>query len=96
MADWRQDVRADRKWNIRDLVLTTDRRTPENFGVAGVELEAVGSHPHSDVGDAHGYSIMQSCSIFRTAEPIDLRIIGVEMWMQIPVFHEPQQVGRVQ
>jgi len=79
------------QWFIRDLMLPTRRRTPQNVRLSHVQLQQpVGPHLLPDVINTHRHAVLKLCSVARTTiRANNLRVIGVDMRPQPVCLNRP-------
>jgi hypothetical protein len=61
-----------------------------------VELQSVSFHPSRNVINARRHALLQSTYSRWTTKTVDLRVVGIGMWIQLVKLHQLQQVSSVQ
>jgi len=90
---WSNPVVTNPHHCLGDLMLSSACRTPEHFRFPSVELESIAPHPQGDVVNTRRHLLLKGQSTGRWAKTINLRIVGVTMWMQVVTLNQSEQVG---
>jgi len=69
---WHDRVIANSQCNLRYLILSSTRRTPDDLGLGRVELQSIGPHPHRHVVHARRHLLLQLCGACRMTDSVDL------------------------
>jgi len=76
----------------RNLMLTTRRGAPEDFGLIGIQLQAVGMHPQGDISNTCRHVGLQLNGLIGLAESVDLSVISVQVWLQAVTLNQTKQI----
>jgi len=67
---------------------TSTRCRPENLGLCSIQLEPVVAHPRGHIIDAGRDAVLKLQRCRRTTDPIDLRVICIQMRAETVAFNK--------